>query len=202
MRIIIVGATGVLGKSVHKALSQDHEVLKVGLTQGDYQADITDTDSVERLFKQVGEFDALIATTGAVHFGPLTDISPEQWQLGLSNKLIGQVNLVTEGMKHIRDEGSFTLTSGIIAQDPIRFGVAATMVNRAVEGFVSAAALEMPRGIRINAVSPTILSESVEHYGPFFKGFDPVPADKAALGFVRSVEGHHTGRVFEVKGVI
>lgn len=202
MRIIIVGATGVLGQAVAAALTQDHEVIKVGLTQGDFQTNITDRDSVKRLFEQIGEFDALISTTGAVHFGPLADISPDQWQLGLDSKLMGQVNLVTKAMPYIRDNGSFTLTTGIIAQEPIRFGVAAAMVNSAVEGFVSSAALELPRGIRLNAVSPTILAESVETYGPFFKGFDPIPARKAALGFVKSVEGHHTGRIYEVKGVI
>ena len=202
MKIIIVGASGVLGKAVTANLKDRHEVIEVGLNSGDLTADITDLASVRNMFEQIGPFDALVSTTGAVHFGPLEEVTPEQWQLGLDNKLMGQVNLVTEGLKHIRDGGSFTLTTGIISQEPIRFGTAASMVNRALEGFVASAALELPRGIRINAVSPTILSESIDTYGPFFQGFDPVPASKVALGFVKSVEGLKTGDTIIVKGLV
>ena len=153
------------------------------------------------MYDGVGAFDALVSTTGSVHFGPLEDFTQDQWKLGLNSKLMGQVNLVTEGLKHIADNGSFTLTSGILSHDPIRFGVAATMVNRAIEGFVVGASIEMPRGIRLNAVSPTLVEESVEHYGDYFHGFDPIPAAKAALGYCKSVEGLRTGHIFEVGGL-
>lgn len=115
---------------------------------------------------------------------------------------MGQINLVMDGLKYIQDNGSFTLTSGIISQDPIRFGTAATMVNRAIEGFVASAALEMPRGIRINVVSPTVLKEAVENFGPFFKGFDPVAGSKVALGYIKSIEGLKTGQTIEVRGLV
>lgn len=202
MKIVIVGATGVLGSAVTEALKSRHEILEVGFSNGDYQVDITELESVRQLFTQIGPFDALIATTGAVHFGALEEITLEQWQLGLHDKLMGQVNLVTAGLAHINDGGSFTLTSGIISTDPIRFGTAAAMVNRALEGFVASAAQELPRGIRINVVSPTILQESAEAFGPFFAGFDPVPAAKVALGYVKSVEGLKTGETLEIKGAI
>ena len=202
MKIIIVGANGVLGKAVTQSLKERHEVVEIGLTSGDFQADITDLSSVRNMYEKVGPFDALVSTTGAVHFGPLEEIGQDQWMLGINDKLMGQINLVTEGLKHIADNGSFTLTSGIISQDPIRYGTAATMVCRALEGFAASAALEMPRGIRINVVSPTILEESVESFGPFFQGFEPVPASRAALGFVKSVEGLKTGSTFEVKGIL
>ncbi len=202
MEIIIVGATGILGKAVTDSLKINHEIIEVGLKNGAVNADITSLESIHSMYEKIGPFDALVSTTGAVHFGPLEEITQEQWQLGLNNKLMGQINLVTEGLKHINDNGSFTLTTGIISNDPIRFGTAATLVNRAIEGFVTSAALEMPRGVRINAVSPTILEESVEAFGPYFMGFDPVPASTAALGFVKSVEGLRTGEVFEIRGAI
>jgi len=202
MKIIIVGATGVLGKAVTETLKTNHDVIEVGLNSGDITTDITNIDSIRNMYEKAGSFDALVSTTGVVHFGPLNEITQEQWQLGLNNKLMGQINLVTEGLNYIRDNGSFTLTSGIISQDPIRFGTAATVVNRAIEGFVASAALEMPRGIRINTVSPTILKESVESFGPYFSGFDPVPASKVALGFIKSVEGLRTGLTLEIKGAI
>lgn len=202
MKIIIVGATGVLGKAVTTSLKDHHEVVEVGLNNGEVTVDITNLDSIRSMYEEIGAFDALVSTTGVVHFGPLEEITQDQWQLGLNNKLMGQVNLVTEGLKYIRDNGSFTLTAGIISNDPIRFGTSATLVNRALEGFVASAALEMPRGVRINAVSPTILEESVEAFGPYFMGFIPVPASTAALGFVKSVEGLRNGQTFEIKGAI
>jgi len=202
MKIIAIGATGVLGQAVVAELKKRHEVVAVSHSQSDTKVDITDLKSIKGMFDSIGPFDALVSTTGAVHFGPLEEITQDQWQLGLNNKLMGQINLVMEGLKHIRDNGSFTLTTGIISSDPIRYGTAATMVNRALEGFVASAAIEMPRGIRINAVSPTILKESVEAYGPYFMGFDPVSASAAALGFVKSIEGLRSGQTFEIKGAV
>ena len=202
MKIIVVGATGVLGKAVTNELKAQHEVITVGFRDGDYTVDITDLDSIRSLYKKIGDFDALVSTTGAVHFGPLEAITQDEWSLGINNKLMGQINLVTEGLGFIADNGSFTLTSGLISRDPIPYGTAATMVCSAIEGFVASAALELPRGIRINAVSPTLLSESVESFGPAFQGFDPVPASKAALGFVKSVGGRRSGETFVIKGLI
>ncbi|WP_251357845.1 short chain dehydrogenase [Kangiella sp. TOML190] len=202
MKIIVVGATGVLGQAVAASLRADHEIIEVGLSNGAVNVDITELESIHNMYEKIGPFDSLISTTGVVHFGPLEEMTQEQWQLGLNNKLMGQINLVTEGLKYIRDNGSFTLTSGIISKDPIRFGSAAALVNRALEGFVTCAALEMPRGVRINAVSPTILEESAETFGPYFMGFDPIPASTAALGFVKSVEGLRNGEIFEIRGAI
>ena len=200
MKIIIVGATGTLGSAVTSDLEKDHDIVKVGSSGGDFQVDIADVASIRAMFEKIGSFDALVSATGAVHFGPLGDINQDEWQLGLQNKLMGQINLVMEGAKHISDGGSFTLTSGIISKDPIRFGAAATTVCSALEGFAASAALEMPRGIRVNVVCPTILEESVHLFGAAFAGFEPVPAAVAAKAFRKSVEGAKTGETLYVQG--
>lgn len=200
MKIIVVGATGTLGSAITADLKLDHEVVEVGFSDGNVQVDITDIEAIKAMYKEIGAFDALVSATGAVHFGPMEDITQEQWQLGLNNKLMGQVNLVLEGVKHVNDGGSFTLTAGIISRDPIRFGAAATTVCSAIEGFVASAALELPRGIRVNAVSPTILEESVEMFGQAFAGSEPVPAAIAAKAFRKSVDGARNGLTFTVQG--
>lgn len=200
MKIIVVGATGTLGRAVTSELEKDHEVIKVGFNSGDIHVDISDISLIREMYEKVGDFDALVSPTGLVHFGPLEEITPEQWQLGLKNKLMGQINLVMEGLKHVNPEGSFTLTSGIVSQDPIRYGVAATTVCAALEGFAAAAALELPRSVRINVVSPTILKESVELYGSAFTGFEPVPAAVVAKAFRKSVEGAKNGETLYVRG--
>jgi NAD(P)-dependent dehydrogenase (short-subunit alcohol dehydrogenase family) len=77
-------------------------------------------------------------------------------------------------------------------------GSSASLVNGALESFVKAAAIELPRGIRINAISPNVFVESMEGYGPFFRGFKPVPVADAALAYSKSIEGGQTGQVYKI----
>ncbi|CDF82856.1 short chain dehydrogenase [Pseudomonas sp. QL9] len=198
MKIILIGASGTLGQAVANELGQRHEIIRVGRSSGDFNVDITDSASIQALFDKVGSFDALVSAAGKVHFGALSEMGEAEFAVGLKDKLMGQVNLVLIGSRYANDGASFTLTTGILSEDPIRFGSSATMVNAAVEGFVRSAALELPRGQRINAVSPNVLVESMEGYAPFFRGFKPVLAADAALGFARSVEGAQTGQVYKI----
>lgn len=196
MRILVVGGTGTIGQSVVSELSLRHEVIIAGHQNGDVRVDIADRSSIEKMFQRVGKIDAVVSTTGKVHFGAFPELTEEQYALGLNNKLMGQVNLVSVGLNYLNDEGSFTLTSGILNRDPIRFGSAAAMVNGAIDGFVKGAAIEMPRGFRINAVSPTVVAESMGKYADFFRGFVPVEAAIVAQAYVKSVEGAQSGQVY------
>jgi NAD(P)-dependent dehydrogenase (short-subunit alcohol dehydrogenase family) len=198
MKIILIGAAGTLGSAVDKALSARHEIVRVGRNRGDFQTDITDPKSIERLFAKIGEFDAVVSTAGDVHFGSLDEFTQDQFEVGLRSKLMGQVNLVALGLKHIRAGGSFTLTTGQINDDPIHVGVSGAMVNGGLEGFVRSAAIGLPRGLRINIVSPTVTEESWSAFGPFFPGQKPIPSSEAALGYVKSVEGMQTGKVYRI----
>lgn len=198
MKIIIVGGTGTLGKAVVKELSARHTIITAANQSGDIHVDITDTTSIEKMYEEVGEFDAVISTTGKVVFKNLLSMKPEDYEIGLKNKLMGQVNLVLIGCHHINDKGSFTLTSGILSHDPIYTGTSSAMVNAGIDGFVKAAAIDLPRGIRINSVSPTLLHESIDAYGRYFMGFEPIPAYRAALAFSKSIEGLQTGQTYHV----
>ncbi|WP_440110014.1 short chain dehydrogenase [Acidovorax sp. BL-A-41-H1] len=198
-RILLIGASGTIGQAVHANLAARHSVVTAGRSSGDHRADLSQPDSLEQLLAQVGKVDAIVCTAGNLHFGPLASMTAAQFNLGLQDKLLGQVQLALLAQHTLADGGSITLTSGILAVEPIRNGANATAVNAAIEAFVAAAAIELPRGLRINAVSPTILTESVPAYGPFFPGFDTVPADRVARAYQRSVEGGQTGRVYRVQ---
>ncbi|MBK0035664.1 short chain dehydrogenase [Erwinia sp. S43] len=197
MKILVIGASGTVGQGIVNELSRDNQVIRVGKTRGDYQVDLTSEESVRALFAQTGNVDAVISATGGVHFGPLSEMTSEQFNSGLQDKLLGQVRLVLIGKEFVNPGGSFTLTTGILAQQPIRTGVNATAVNTALEGFVFAAANELS-GLRINAVSPTVLTEALDSYGPFFPGFESAPASRVALAYRRSVDGVETGKVYRV----
>lgn len=198
MRIVVVGATGTIGKAVVAALEDRHEIVKVGQTGGDHQVDIADSGSIRRLFETVGRFDALVSAAGKVHFGALAELTEKEFELGLRNKLMGQVNLVLIGRDYLNDGGSFTLTSGVLSHDPIRYGASASLVNGALESFVKAAAIELDRGRRINVVSPGVLIESLPVFGDYFRGHEAVPGARVAKAYLKSVEGLLTGQVFQV----
>ena len=198
MKIIIIGGTGTLGRPIVAELSQRHQVITVGNTSGEVQVDITSIDSIRSMYEKIDAFDALVSATGNAHFGPLLEMTEEDFYKGIKSKMMGQINLVMEGLKHINDGGSFTLTTGILAEDPIPMGAGLSMVNGAVNSFVMAAALEMPRGIRINAICPGLVEESVDKYGPYFPGHIPIPVSKAVYGYVKSVEGKINGQVVKI----
>lgn len=197
-KLVVIGATGTIGRAVVAALGSRHDVIQVGATRGEYRVDAADPASVRRLFESIGKIDGLVTVTGNVHFGPLEDMTPDQFQFGLRDKLMGQVNAVLTAQSWMNDGGSFTLTSGISAHEPIRHGTNASSVNMALEGFVRGAAVDLKRGMRINLVSPTVLEESVSTFGPYFPGFEPVSSARVGLAYVRSVEGAETGRVYRV----
>jgi NAD(P)-dependent dehydrogenase (short-subunit alcohol dehydrogenase family) len=199
MKILIVGAGGTMGKAVVEELKQRHEVITASRTSGDHKVDLTDLQSIRRLFEQVGNVDAVASTAGNVHFGPLLEMTPEQHQVGLSDKLMGQVSLALEAARHLNPGGSVTLVAGTLSRDPIRFGASASLVNGALEGFVRAAAIEFPPGTRINVVSPTVLRESMGAYGAYFPGTEGVPTKRVALAFAKSIEGAQTGQVYSVE---
>ncbi len=198
MKIIVVGATGVIGSAVTKELGARHDIVKVGGSRGDVQVDISSHESIHHMYQKIGKIDAVVSTAGNAHFGPLEQLTQQELEIGLRSKFLGQVNLVLLGRDFVNDGGSFTLTSGILSQDPIPGGAAVTPVNAAVEGFVLGASIEMPRGLRINAVSPGVLEESMERIGAFFRGHVPVPGWKVALAYSKSVEGRLNGQVFHV----
>ncbi|MEC4723206.1 short chain dehydrogenase [Noviherbaspirillum sp. CPCC 100848] len=198
MKVIVIGATGTIGRAVSEQLAARHEVIRVGRSGGQHQVDIADPASVEALFRRIGPADAVVVTAGNLHFGPLAELDADKMNVGLQHKLMGQVNVALAAQRHLNDGGSITLTSGIVGAEPIRYGINATTVNTAVDGFVRAAAIELPRGLRINVVDPSVLQESMKAYGPYFHGFEPVPASRVAQAYSRSVDGLQTGKVYRV----
>lgn len=198
MKIVIVGGAGTIGKAVVEALKPRHSIITIGHSKGDIQVDMTNLGSIDEMYKRVGAFDALIATAGTVHFGDFHKMMTDEYMIGINSKLMGQVNLVYKGLQYIQSNGSFTLTSGILSDDPIRYGCSASMVCSALNGFVRGAAIEMQRGIRINIVSPTIVTESLDQYGDYFRGYESIPAKHVALAYCKSVEGAQTGQIYKV----
>lgn len=198
MKIVIIGATGAVGNAACGELGMRHELIKVGRSSGDIHADITDGDSIDAMYRVAGKVDAVVCASGHAHFGPLVELTEEQFMVGLTDKVMGQVNVVLRGLDYVNDGGSFTLTSGVVGREPIRLGANAAAANGALEGFVVNAAVEMPRGLRINVVNPDLLDVSAERLGHMFPGHEPVSSKRVGLAFARSVEGWGTGRVIVV----
>jgi NAD(P)-dependent dehydrogenase (short-subunit alcohol dehydrogenase family) len=199
MKIILIGANGTIGELVQTAMAgAGHEIVKVGRKSGDFQVDIESRESIRQLYQAVGSFDAVAVAAGEVVFAPLSQLTAENWQFSLGSKLMGQISLVQEAIPFINERGSFTLVSGVLNDEPIFASAAAAAVSGALEGFARAAAVELPKGLRINVVSPTILKESEAQFGPFFPGVIPVEGWRVAQAYKRAILGVQTGRVYKV----
>ncbi len=195
MKILLIGATGTIGSALAAALESRHEVLRVGHTSGDYQVDLADQDSLRRLFDAAGDVDAVVCTAGIARFGPLDELSDEDFAFTLRHKLMGQVNLVRLGSGKLSAGGSFTLTSGSLSQRPAPGTAAVSMASGALESFVRAAALDLEGLQRVNVVSPSSVKETLEAMGA-----DPGPGIAAAdlaETYVQVVEGEMTGQIVE-----
>jgi NAD(P)-dependent dehydrogenase (short-subunit alcohol dehydrogenase family) len=194
MKIVVIGSTGTIGTAVVRALVGRYEVIGAS-RHGEPKVDLADPSTVAALFRAVPEIDAVICCAGSAAWKPLAQLTDEDFASSLNNKLMGQVRLARLAMTHLRDAGSITLTSGVLAQKPMPSSAAVALVNAGLEGFVRAAALEAPRGIRINVVSPPWVTESLqknkmeveEHLG----------ADVVAKAYVAAVEGRHQGAVLD-----
>jgi NAD(P)-dependent dehydrogenase (short-subunit alcohol dehydrogenase family) len=195
MRSIIVGGAGTIGRAVVAALSDRHELVVAGRRSGTLPVDIRSADSVRDMYRRVGHFDAVVCAAGEAYFGPFDTMTEQDVTVGIESKLLGQVRLVLLGRSLIADGGSFTLMSGYIFDDPIPEAAGFALANGGVEGFVRAAALSLGRDVRINAVSPGMAADSLEHFGDFNPGRRPVPMSAIGSAFVRSVEGWRTGEV-------
>lgn len=185
MRIVVIGASGTIGKHVADALAVSHTVIRASRTSGDLQVDITDPESIKAFYAQLGDVDAVVNVSGSGPFKPLADLTDEDIAKGLASKLMGQVNLVRYGIDHVRS--SFTLTSGILSKEPVRNGSALSLINGGVEGFAVGAAYELrDRGVRVNVVSPPWIAETLAR-----RGGDPAngqPAAEAAKAYCLAVE--------------
>ena len=197
MKIVIVGASGTMGRYLANAFEKEHEVVKVGRQTEHIQVDITSPESIEAMYKKLGAFDALISTAGPTFVGPWKNLTDATFRKGVEGKMMGQINLVLIGQHYINPKGSFTLITGAVTHEPQRNFANASAANAAVEGFVRGAAIELENGIRINAVSPGVIENS-PHYFPFFPGEVPVTMQQLEYGFRKSVFGANTGQVIRL----
>lgn len=197
--VILIGAQGKMGKAALSGLGK-HKVITASRSgEGcDHRVDITSKTSLQELFKKVGSFDAVVNTVGFCEYAPFESLTDEQWETTVQSKMMGQINLVKVGLEYINDLGSFTLISGILNIKPIPMAIADATTSGAIDTFVKCVAHELPRGIRINVVNPTVLEEAWDVYGEMMPGFQPVPGKLVGKAFERSVDGFITGQVLVV----
>jgi NAD(P)-dependent dehydrogenase (short-subunit alcohol dehydrogenase family) len=195
MKILVVGATGTIGAAVTERLSRNHQVVSAGYRDGNYKVDLGSKASIEALFNSIGQVDAIVSTAGVANFAPFNDLDDAAFDLALSNKLMGQINLVRVGKDHLADDGSITLTAGILARQPIPGSVAVSMANGALESFSKAVSMELDRSLRVKVVIPAFVKETLE-----LMGMDPTPglsAADTAKAYQAAVEGTMSGATLD-----
>jgi len=198
MKILIIGGKGTIGKKVSDHFSKKHDIIIGGRNSGDTIVDIADSKSIEAMFKSVGNLDAVVCIAGEAKWAPFDSMTEEDFYIGLKSKLMGQVNLVRIGQNYLNAAGSFTLTTGILADHPVELTASAAMVNGGIHSFAKAVSLELANGIRINVVSSGLVEDAIEKYEAFFPGHNPIPMHKVINGYVKSVEGKGTGEIIRM----
>ena len=198
MKILIIGGNGTIGSKVKARLALSHEVISAGRKSGDITVDLSDSGSIKNMFESIGMVDAVVAIAGEAKWDKFDNLTEEDFYIGIRSKLMGQVNVVRIGKDYLNDGGSITLSTGILADDPVDMTSSAAMVNGAIHSFVKAVALELPRGIRINAVCSDLVEDSYEKYKVFFPGNTPVPMHKIVDGYVKSIEGKVNARILRI----
>ena len=194
MRVVVIGATGTIGKAIVQALTRRHEVIAVS-RHGEHRVNLEDPASIDQLYRAVGRVEAVISAAGEARFAPLAQLSDEDFAFSVRSKLLGQVNVIRLGLTRIADGGSITVTSGVLATHPSPGSGAVSLVNAGLEGFVRAAALETQRRIRVNVVSPPWVTETLQALGMPLTG--GLAAAVVARAYVRSVEGNQSGAVLK-----
>ena len=198
MKILIIGGHGTIGKTVAAHFTKSNEVLIAGRTSGDMHVDIADSTSIKAMFEKTGKLDAIICIAGEAKWANFNDLTEEDYYIGLKSKLMGQVNLVRIGQNYLNSHGSITLSTGILADDPVAQTASASMVNGAIHSFVKAVNLEIENGIRLNVVSSGMVEDAYEKYKDAFPGHNPIPMNKVINGYVRSVDGRGSGEVIRI----
>ena len=198
MKILIIGGEGTIGKKVSSHFLKKHEVLIAGRNSGDIVVDIVNSQSIEAMFESAGNVDAVVCIAGEAKWAAFDSMTEEDFYIGLKSKLMGQVNLVRIGQKYLNAGGSFTLSTGILADHPVELTSSPAMVNGGIHSFVKAVSLEMQNGIRINVVSSGLVEDAVEKYEAYFPGHNPIPMKKVINGYVKSVEGKGTGEIIRM----
>lgn len=198
MRIVVIGGTGTLGSKVVQHFAKEHEVITAGRSSGDYQIDISDRSSIERLFETIGKVDVIISTAGEAKWAPFDTLTPEDFEIGLKSKLMGQVYLVKVGLNYLLPKGSITLTTGILADRPVPMTTSAAMVNGGLHSFVKALALELDNNFRVNVVAPGLVQDSAEKYKDYFPGHQAISMEKMVSGYIQCVEGNFSGEVIRI----
>ena len=198
MKILVIGGEGTIGKVVSNHLKKKHEVIIGGRSTGDIQVDISDSSSIQSAFKNIGRLDAIACIAGEARWAPFSDLSEEDYYIGIRSKLMGQVNVVRFGQEYLNQGGSITLSTGILADDPVCMTTSAAMVNGALHSFVQAVDLEIGNAIRVNVVSLGLVEDAYEKYKDYFPGHNPISMEKAINAYIKSIEGKGRGKIIKV----
>ncbi len=226
-RVVVIGGASGIGFAVAQAAlregaqvvvasSQEARVQAAAAQLGDgatgAAVDVNDEASLAGFFARVGPFDHLAFTAGdwgGSLFAPTRDLDLAAAQAGFTVRFWGALAAVKHACPTLRDGGSITLTSGMLAHRPMKGAPVATAVGGAVEHLTRGLAVDLAP-LRVNAVCPGIVltertrqmpEEMLKAFTaqlPLPRGADPAEAAEAYVYLMRG--GYTTGQVLWVDG--
>lgn len=154
-KIVIVGATGVLGSLLASQLSdtgaqvaaivRDASSLNTTTVSEHAIADITDTAALAAALTVLAPFDGLINASGVVAFGNIAELDDATLTRLFAINAIAPIVMLRESSKHITEGGFFVNLTAVVAQQPMA-GMAAYSASKAAAwGAMVAATRELRR---------------------------------------------------------
>lgn len=191
-KVLVIGSTGLVGSKIVELLKGKAQVIEASKSNKENPVDLSNPNSLKELFAKVGEVDSIICTAGVVNFDSWDNEDDANWDFGIANKMMGQINTIRFGKNYVKDGGSIILSTGVLAQYPMEGSCVVTTVNAAVEAAVKSAAFEL-KNIRVNAVSPGWVKETMEKYG--MDSTPGMPALEVAQYYVDLIEASNSGEI-------
>jgi len=201
MKILAVGGAGTIGRRLLPELhARGHQVIVAGRSSGEVRVDLAEPETIDAMYRQVGAVDAVVSIAAHGALDEFATLTVPELHENMRAKFYGQAELVLRGQHCAADGASFTLTSGIFADEPWPRVTGGGAVNSALHGFVRSAAIELPRNMRVNVVSPAMIADSADRFGALFPGMRPVPMDELVRHYLHCVESDDTGTIVRAYG--
>lgn len=198
MKILIIGANGTIGKKLTPQLATQHEIITAGRNSGEVRVDISSEESIKEMFKQVKNVDACICIAASGPLDNFSTLTEKQLLEDFKGKLFGQMNLVLIGQNYLNNNGCFTLTSGIFADIPYKGVTGGAIISGGLHSFVLSASIELPKGLRINVVSPSMVEDSVADFGHLFPELKAVSMNQLVDAYEKTINENITGQILRV----
>lgn len=195
---VVIGAASGIGWASAQALAADgcrvvvadrntegaaERAAELGAPHSSNYVDVTDENSVQRLFTEVGAVDVVVNCAGFSNVGLITDMPVDQFRAVIDVCLTGGFIVAKHAGAHLSEGGVLVSISSLNGRQPAAGMSAYCAAKAGLSMLTQVAALEMgPRGIRVNAIAPGFVHTPLTEPAAMVPGVVEEYVENTALG--------------------